>query len=232
MPRGRRYRFKARPYALVTSDRAEIILPSADASPKLRARLERMARTGQMSPWTGDWVGLDFEGLPWTISTKVAHVNGVWQIVGLRIEPQNLEIQEVDGRERLAYTGPTENAPTITADVLRELPLNQLRRMGAEQQSGRDPLEPLVVVRPSGGWGDDHYRAVAREYRNADRAPLKAIQERWRVSRATASKWVHEARERGFLGYPPRRGVAGASEPISPVKPKKKRGQQKGRPTR
>lgn len=49
---------------------------------------------------------------------------------------------------------------------------------------------------------DDHYRQVALAYTEAHAAgssPLLAVQERWTVSRPTASRWVATTREKGLL---------------------------------
>jgi hypothetical protein len=46
--------------------------------------------------------------------------------------------------------------------------------------------------------GDEYRAAMTTEV--GRRAPTKAIQDRWFVSSATASRWVSKARERGYLG--------------------------------
>jgi hypothetical protein len=53
----------------------------------------------------------------------------------------------------------------------------------------------------------------AVEHRNP---PLTAIQEHCRVSRPAAAKYVKSARQRGFLGWPERAGIAGYDAPESP----------------
>ncbi len=48
---------------------------------------------------------------------------------------------------------------------------------------------------------DDLLRDVARVYRaNRDSSPTASVQETFTVSRATATRWIKLARERGFLG--------------------------------
>jgi transposase-like protein len=97
--------------------------------------------------------------------------------------------------------------------------------MAVSAETGKgELLRSFSVERPPGGWGDDHYQAVAEAYRGAPDAPLKTIGQRWGVSRATASKWVREARDREHLGYPTRRGVAGATAAKSPIRRKRKTG--------
>lgn len=166
-----------------------------------------------------------FPDLPWMFGVQIGDVNGVWQIVGLRIEGAPVQFGPDDERP-LLWAGGAKNGiePTITTDLLRQLPLRQLREMAVRRHRGEDDLlEPFVLERPAGGWGEEHYRTVAQVYRNAPDAPLKAISQRWGVSRAAASKWVRKARELGLLGYPTRVGVAGASEKASPITPRKKR---------
>jgi len=172
------------------------------------------------------WVTVPFKGLPWGISVKVAEVYGVPQIVGLQIHGGPIEVSE--DREHLSWRGPKGQEPTITTDLLRKLPLRQLREVAVIEgyATGRDWLEPFKTERPPEGWPDEHYEAVARVYREASGAPLKAISERWSVSRPTASTWVRKARELKYLGYPKGPGVAGASERKSPIKRAKKRGRK------
>ncbi len=181
---------------------------------------ERWVPAGPL--WLGEWVGVAFDGLPWGMTVQLGAVGGVPAIVGLKITATNMVIDESEESPRLAWDG-TGLDPTITSDLLRQLPLRQLREMAVGKTA-----TPFLLERPPGGWGEDHYRAVAEVYRSAPQAPLKVIRERWGVSRAAASKWVREARERGLLGYPARRGVAGASEPTSPVKAKKAGNPRKG----
>ncbi|MGD0285113.1 MAG: hypothetical protein ABSC31_01840 [Acidimicrobiales bacterium] len=171
------------------------------------------------------WATVDPEGfvnvgvfdLPWRIYVRVAEVGGVPQIVALRIEAGVLGVTE--DREHLVYEG--DDDPTITADVLRRLPLRQLRAVAVREayQPESDWLEPFRIERvPGQAWPDEHYQEVAEVYRSSAGKPLLAIAERWKVSRPTASKWVAEARRRKFLKYPSRPGVAGASRARSPIK--------------
>ncbi len=196
------------------------------------------------------WIGVLFPGIPQQVDILVVEVDGVPQIVGLRLDPQYVWLAKStkdsaptrlsrslirisqDG-QRLEWNGPKDVDPTITADLLRSLPLRQLRAMAAAAEYGDgtgDWLEPFSVERtPGEPWPDDHYREVAETYRSAPSAPLKAIQTRWGVSRAAASKWVRKARELGYLGYPKRAGVAGASEPKSPIKSRARKEGSHGR---
>ena len=59
---------------------------------------------------------------------------------------------------------------------------------------------------------DDELREVATIYRGAlaeGRRPTKAVMQAMHVGRATASRWLARARQRGHLGNVPRPGVAG-----------------------
>ena len=178
----------------------------------------------------GEWISTPFDGLPWDIEVKGGRVNGVWQIIGLKIECLGGVLDLTGERPRTEIeVDPKDIDPTITTDLLRQLPLRQLRKMvelweerdiDPESLLRRDVLEPFTTERPPGGWGDDHYQRVADAYRNAKQAPTQAIADRWNVSRAAASKWIKEARKRRLLGYPTRIGVAGASAKKSPIKTK------------
>jgi hypothetical protein len=67
---------------------------------------------------------------------------------------------------------------------------------------------------------DEDLREVATIYRAAlaeGRRPTKAVMQAMHVGRATASRWLARARERGHLGKVPRPGVAGEiPEPQGP----------------
>ena len=145
------------------------------------------------------WIGVLFPGIPQQVDILVVEVDGVPQIVGLRLDPQYVWLAKStkdsaptrlsrslirisqDG-QRLEWNGPKDVDPTITADLLRSLPLRQLRAMAAAAEYGDgtgDWLEPFSVERtPGEPWPDDHYREVAETYRSAPSAPLKAIQTR------------------------------------------------------
>ena len=102
---------------------------------------------------------------------KVGAVNGAWQIVALKVDATDLVIDLTGERERLKWEGPSEEEPTITADLLRQLPLRQIRDMAVSAETGKgELLRAFTVERPPGGWGDDHYKAVAEAYRAARRS--------------------------------------------------------------
>ncbi|MDQ6617395.1 MAG: hypothetical protein M3083_22270 [Actinomycetota bacterium] len=176
---------------------------------------ERMGPEGWWTVWLDDQ--------PWRIDVCVERVDGVPQLTGLRL-----------AREPEPGGGIAEPADAvITAERLRKLPLRALRADalayldGQTDRVGQELFKRFDERPPGGAWPDDHYREVAAEYLRAVQrglAPLVAIGERWHVGRAMASKYVKRARELKYLGYPARRGVAGTSEPISPVS----RGQDEG----
>ena len=211
MPRGQKLHFKFKPLPWLRS-RPDTFRPTVG--------LEYV--DGQRSPkdilgeplTLGEWVTVEFQELPWNVEAKVADVKGAWQIVGLRIEANGLGL-DVDGR-LIYWEGPN---PTITTDLLRQIPLRMLREAAVDVALGTNGwFHSIVTERPPEGWGNDHYERVAEVYKNAASAPTKAVADAWGVSRAAASKWIAKARELGYLGYPDRRGVAGASESVSPIK--------------
>jgi hypothetical protein len=121
-----------------------------------------------------------------------------------------------------------DNAPpgaasgaVITAERLRSLPLAEMRAAVAARLAGDDAFGAFGKVARERGkaWPDEHYRQVAEVYKSAvehREPPLKAIQERWHVTRPAAAKYVKGARERGFLGWPERAGLAGYQATESP----------------
>ena len=60
---------------------------------------------------------------------------------------------------------------------------------------------PVARVRPGPhGYSDEHYQQVAETYRHADvRAPIRAVMREHHASESTATRWVREARRRGYL---------------------------------
>lgn len=173
------------------------------------------------------WIEISVPELPWRVEVLVESVDGVAQILGLRLEP------DVDEGGLLRSHWIVRDV-VITSARLRSLPLRRLRQassaikrmslveaFGALRPPPRKPGQRLM---------NGHYEAVADLYRAAIEsgdAPLPAIGRRWQVSRPTASRWVRGARELGVLGWPSRPGVAGTDGRNSPV-PRS----QRGRPLR
>lgn len=118
--------------------------------------------------------------------------------MGPHIEPSGSLNSNLTGdRPRLEWEGPTDREPTLTSDLLRQLPLRHLHERAVRYEvGGTDLLESLRIERPVGRWTDQHYQGLARVYRDASGAPLIAIAECWHVSRAAASMWVKEGRAR------------------------------------
>ena len=113
------------------------------------------------------------------------------------------------------------SAAVITAERLRSLPIAELRAAVAARMAGDDAFGAYAKVARERGkaWPDEHYRQVAEVYKSAvehRKPPLKAIQEHWHVTRPAAAKYVKGARERSFLGWPARAGIAGYHAPESP----------------
>lgn len=219
MPRDKRIPFQpAAPGVQASTE----VAPESYRVEKDAAGKETLAPAGPLP--LGEWVTAPFEGLPWNIEAKVGRVNGVVQLVGLKIEATGGVVDlTADPPVQEFEPGPQDIDPTITASLLRQLPLRQLRQMATNLST-----ESFELERPPGGWTDEHYQAVARVYTTAPRAPRLAIAERWNVSPAAASKWITEARLRGLLAWPTRPGVAGASAAQSPVQTKQKKN-KKGR---
>ena len=162
---------------------------------------------------------------------RVTEVDGVPELTSLRIElGKELRFQDESGH--LVHVAAVEpSADTIiTTDRLRRLPLALLARQAAAIAAGDEDeaVRGHDATRDSWPQGrrrpDSHYEEVAEVYRRALRAklpPTKAVQDRWKVGRAMASKYVKEARERGLLGDPSRPGVAGDKPPASKKRSKK-----------
>jgi hypothetical protein len=185
-----------------------------------------------MGELEGGWYAFGFPGLGW-VEVAMAKVDGLPEIVALRmdvrpmwVEESELYVFDMTPEEQRQWA--IDNAPpgsasasVITAELLRSLPLAEMRAAAAARMAGDDALDAFGKVARERGkaWPDDHYRRVAEVYRSAverREPPLKAIQERWQVSRPAAAKYVKGARQRGFLGWPERAGIAGYEATDSP----------------
>lgn len=95
----------------------------------------------------------------------------------------------------------------ISTEGVREVPLGRLINMATRRLwIDRSSSTPATLKL---GWRtlerDSLLELVATDYRAAvawREPPTKAIAEGYRVSRATAGRWVAEARERGLLDTP------------------------------
>jgi hypothetical protein len=162
---------------------------------------------------------------------KTTKVEGVPEITSLQLVPSLSQVWEVtheDGTREVVIDGVAAEDAVITSARLRELPLAQIGAVAAEVVADNllDAYATAAIreVWPQGRQRpDEHYQRVADEYRAAlarRDPPVEAIRERWEVGRAMASRYVAEARQRGYLDYPSRVGVAGIGSAKSPVKKK------------
>jgi hypothetical protein len=160
----------------------------------------------------------------WAIAVRVTEVDGVPQLTSLRIEPANVD----------------RAVAVISHERLRRLPLGVLATAAAGFKDGDveqlgAAFEAQHLEWPQGRRRpDSHYRDVAEVYLAAlkkRQPPVKAVQDRWLVGRAMASRYVARARELGYLGAAPTRpGVAGVQNVKTEKKtPARKSASKKGR---
>jgi hypothetical protein len=88
-----------------------------------------------------------------------------------------------------------EGTDDFAADM-RELAADADALAAAKQEPSKRPGRPPQYDR-------DHYRRVAEIYRDHEasggRTPTKAVQEKFKVTKSTAAKWVARARQLGEL---------------------------------
>jgi hypothetical protein len=178
------------------------------------------------------WYGFGLDGIGW-VEVAMATVDGSPEIVGLRLDVRPMFVDEselyvLDMTAEQQRQWAIDNAPhgaapaaVITAERLRALPLAELRAAVAARMAGDDVYGAFEKVARERGkaWPDEHYRQVAGVYKSAmehRKPPLQAIQNHWHVTRPAAAKYVKGARQRGFLGWPERPGVAGYTATESP----------------
>jgi hypothetical protein len=199
------------------------------------SRARRGRRVSELPPMiesADGWYGFALRGIGW-VEVAMAKVDGLPEIVGLRMDLRPMFVTE-DERYVFDMTHDEQrqwaidNAPpgaasaaVITADRLRLLPLAEMRAAVAARLAGDDAFGAFGKVARERGkaWPDEHYRQVAEAYKSAvehREPPLTAIQEHWHVSRPAAAKYVKGARQRGFLGWPERAGIAGYDATESP----------------
>jgi hypothetical protein len=143
-------------------------------------------------------------------------IQGRTEIVGLSIQPltDNLHLGKRRGLDKHPKL-------VISAELLRSVPLGQLKEMFLEGRRGGDPFAPFHQPRRTGRAPITHelLERVAKTYLRALECglpPLKEIQAVEMVAHATAAKYVRRARDAGLLGWPDRPGLAGATMPSSP----------------
>jgi hypothetical protein len=179
------------------------------------------------------WFAFGMPGIGW-VRVALASVEGLLEIVGLYIDVDPMFVTASDKRildwpaaERRQWaidTAPERAAPMamITAERLRSLPLAELRAATEARLAGDDPFDAFRKIARQRGKAlpNEHHRQVAEVYKAAverRQPPLKAIENRWQVSRAAAAKYAKRARELGLLGWPERPGIAGYEAGRSPI---------------
>jgi hypothetical protein len=155
----------------------------------------------------GDWSVASCDDPPVEVSVRIEQIEGKPEVVGLRIGHTGQVF------ERLT-------APLIlTAALIHTLPVGRLKAAALAHGPG---FYAVPVGTPGKGpvpLPDSRFQEVADIYKRADAAgspPLAAIATAYGLSRPGARRYVRLARERGFLAWPTRKGVAGASAAESP----------------
>lgn len=177
--------------------------------------------------WPDRWKG------PWCVSLYWLPIAGRFECVGFAVELDEKLAPDIHLERRL-----------ITAQLIRSIPVGRLieetrQRTGRDAASLADGYEShgdaesarqereladqFKAVGTQGGrprmYPDAHYRDVARVYAVAwqsGSSPTKSVEELYHVSHSTAARWVHEARQRSFLGPTDKRKAGG----ILPPEPK------------
>lgn len=165
------------------------------------------------------------------VAVLVEDVEGRPEIVGLEVKPVReirTELAEEWAkvsealRPRRSKEMEREVPFVLKSDILRQLPLRQLRDIYLmEVANGKidfQLLNPTVEHGPKPP-SDELVRAVAETYSQAltSGTPiLAAIQARHHIARATATKYIRLAREAGYLGWPSKKGSAGIGATKSP----------------
>lgn len=167
------------------------------------------------------WVTVIFGHPKLQVSVKIAEVDGLPQVEGLRVEP--LIETMVRGRTAFSFLGvpgPDPKPVAITSRLLRALPLRAVREAALRQPPISATLGP--VGPPSQGPQPvpvaklEQVAAIYRDAVDHDRDPNPAIQVALGVKRATAAKYVRLARERKLMGWPTCDGKPGYAAAESP----------------
>jgi hypothetical protein len=167
-----------------------------------------------------DYLAVSLPDFPWVIRVRIEGADdGAPYLTGLWIERRDLQGPFAEERASPAgargyvwkirdeLTEPIPNS-AITTDRLRKLPLGTLRLVAAEHRLGgaaaAASLLDAEVERPKAGhaWPDEHYDEVADlclRQRALGLPELRAIQDRWNVSKPMASRYRQEAIRRGKL---------------------------------
>lgn len=139
----------------------------------------------------------------------------------------------IDGQPRCSELRcrPRPGGQPVTAEALRRVALGRYLRAAAAAYSQRIEIHPggMEVGYMTSGrdadlldraarqtrrpMTDDLLRDVSRVYNEASAKPVGAVQRRFYVSRATASRWIQQARRQGLIppvstgGAKPRKGT-------------------------
>jgi hypothetical protein len=142
-------------------------------------------------------VAVDDPACPVLVELEVAMIEGQPECVELRCQPRTGQL--------------------VTSEMLRKVPLRRYLRESANVYSVRVTTQHEVEVIATTGPGDEplmtraaqnrrrrqitdeFLRDVAAAYERAGTKPTLAVMHQFHGSRATASRWVREARNRGFL---------------------------------
>jgi hypothetical protein len=84
-------------------------------------------------------------------------------------------------------------------------------------QAGRQAVRGMRP-RTKTGNPDEFLRAVAAVYDGEQRAPARAVAERWAVPSRTAGYWIRQARDKGFITTDPPRGAAAEKRSPNPLR--------------
>ncbi len=185
---------------------------------------------GAVAHHRGGWVSVDFPEQSLTVSVRTAEVDGLPQVVGLRVEqtwevpgdaPQVLQ----DFAARLNALVAQEGGllPTaITPRKLRALPLGQVRETALRHRPGLFSAGAPDWGAPSRGPQPvplaklERVAAIYRDSVDHGQKPIPAICQEFGIKRQTALSYVRRARDRGLLGWPLRAGKPGYKADRSP----------------
>ncbi|MGA9774567.1 MAG: DUF6214 family protein [Candidatus Dormiibacterota bacterium] len=187
-----------------------------------------------LTHWMGNWAQVSCDQPPVDLGVKIESVDGAPQVVGLYIG--HLGSQPVEGvpsevRELFAMlskvdmdTGQPWPQVVLTANLLRSLPIGAIKRAALAHRRRGFGLAP--VGSPGKGPAplpDARFQEAADIYRAAVKvgeSPILAVQTAYGLKRAGARRYIRIARDRGFLGWHSKSGVAGFEAESAPYRRK------------
>ncbi len=191
---------------------------------------DRWGAPGAVADHRDGWVSVDFPEQNLTVSVRTGEVDGLPQVVGLRVEqscqvpgdaPQVLQDFAAHLNALVAREGGL--LPTaITPRKLRALPLGQVRETALRHRPGLFSAGAPDWGAPSRGPQPvplAKLERVAEIYRDSvdhGQKPIPAICQEVGIKRKTALSYVRRARDRGLLGWPLRAGKPGYRSDRSP----------------